>query len=96
MPKWLEFTIQLLPVGALIAAAIGAGVVFFVRLESDTEHLQDEVSELQVSVDEVQTGVDQVKINQQRILDALANIKVAMGNHVHEADGTVSAPLPSN
>ena len=96
MPKWLEFTIQLLPVGALIAAAIGAGVVFLVRLESDTEHLQEEVSELQVSVDEVQTSVDQVKANQQRILDALDNIEVAMGNHIHEADGTVSVPLPSN
>ena len=96
MPKWLAITIQLLPVGGLLAGVLITGIVYLVQLESDADHLQKEVSELQISVDEVQTGVNQVKTNQQRILDSLENIEVALGNHVHEADGTVRVTLPSH
>lgn len=103
MPKWLEFTIQLLPVGVLILA----GIFFLARLESDNDHLQKDVSELQKDVSELQvsinnvstdvsTGVGEVKANQQRILDTLDSIKVGLRTHVHEADGTVWVLPTSN
>ena len=99
MPKWLEFTIQLLPVGVLILA----GIFFLARLESDNDHLQKDVSELQkdvselqVSINNVSTGVGEVKANQQRILDTLDSIKVGLRTHVHEADGTVWVLPTSN
>ena len=44
---------------------------------------------------ESQGAVGEVKTNQQRILDALENIEVALGHHVHD-DGTVRVSLPSN
>ena len=107
MPKWLDITIKLLPVCLLIVAGIGTGIFFLARLESDNNNLQKDVSELQASVNDVRTsindvrtdvstGVGEVKANQQRILDALDNIEVALGNHVHDPDGIVRVLPPSN
>ena len=103
MPKWLDITVKLLPVCLLIVAGIGTGIFFLARLESDTNNLQKDVSELKATVNDVRTGINdvstgvgEVKANQQRILDALDNIEVALGNHVHDPDGTVRVLPPSN
>ena len=96
MAKWISTAIQVLPGIILLAGVLITGIVYLVQLESDVDHLQVEVSELQISIDEVRIGVGEVKAGQQRILDSLGNIEVALGNHVHEADGTVRVTLPSH
>ena len=94
-----EWIYKILSSPTFLIGVVGFFVVslaFLIRLENDTSHVQDNVIDLKKSVSEVHTSVGEVKANQQRILDALDNIEVAMGNHVHEADGTVSVPLPSH
>ncbi len=86
---------MLAPVVLPIAGAIIALLVYVVRLDNDTQHLQEDVSSLKKGVAELQEDVNDVKANQQRILDALENIEVALGNHVHEPDGTVRVTLTS-
>ena len=93
---------MLAPVALPIVGAIIAVMVYVVRLDNDTQHLQEDVyslqkgvAELQEDVNELQKDVDEVKANQRRILDALENIEVALGNHVHEPDGTVRVTLTS-
>ena len=86
---------MLAPVVLPIAGAIIALLVYVVRLDNDTQHLQEDVSSLKKSVAELQEDVNEIKANQQRILDVLENIEVALGNHVHEPDGTVRVTLTS-
>jgi cell division protein FtsL len=77
-----------------------AGLIFLVRLETDVRHLQDDVrklqedvSKLQNDVTELQVSVAAVAANQQRILDALENIEVALANHTHDDQGQARFPL---
>lgn len=130
MDSWIQRISALAPVVLPIAGAIIAMMVFVVRLDNDTRHLQEDVYSLRISVVELQEDVSElqgdmaklqrdvvklqgdvselqedvaklqedmaeVKANQQRILDALENIEVALGNHVHEPDGTVRVTLTS-
>ncbi len=123
MDSWIQRISALAPVVLPIAGAIIAMMVFVVRLDNDTRHLQEDVYSLRISVVELQEDVAElqgdvaklqrdvaklqedvaklqedmaeVKANQQRILDALENIEVALGNHVHEPDGTVRVTLTS-
>ena len=102
MDSWIQRISILAPVVLPIAGAIIAVMVFVVRLDNDTQHLQEDVSslkkgvaELQEDVAELQGDMKEVKANQQRILDALENIEVALSNHVHEPDGTVRVTLTS-
>lgn len=123
MDSWIQRISALAPVVLPIAGAIIAMMVFVVRLDNDTQHLQEDVYSLRISVVELQEDVAElqgdvaklqrdmaelqedvaklqedmaeVKANQQRILDALENIEVALGNHVHEPDGTVRVTLTS-
>lgn len=95
MDSWIQRISMLAPVVLPIAGAIIALLVYVVRLDNDTQHLQEDVSSLKKGVAELQEDVNEVKANQQRILDALENIEVALGNHVHEPDGTVRVTLTS-
>ena len=123
MDSWIQRISALAPVVLPIAGAIIAMMVFVVRLDNDTRHLQEDVYSLRISVVELQEDVAElqgdvaklqrdvaklqedvaklqedmaeVKANQQRILDVLENIEVALGNHVHEPDGTVRVTLTS-
>ena len=77
-----------------------AGLIFLVRLESDVRHLQSDVSHLQGDVSQLQTdmadlqvSVATIEANQQRILDALENIEVALANHTHDDQGQARFPL---
>ena len=70
-----------------------AGLIFLVRLETDVRHLQDDVSKLQKDVTELQVSVATIAANQQRILDALENIEVALANHNHDDQGQARFPL---
>ena len=70
-----------------------AGLIFLVRLETDVRHLQDDVSKLQKDVTELQVSVATIAANQQRILDALENIEVALANHSHDDQGQARFPL---
>ena len=93
MDSWIQRISILAPVVLPIAGAIIAVMVYVVRLDNDTQHLQEDVSSLKKGVAELQEDVAEVKANQHRILDALENIEVALGNHVHEPDGTVRVTL---
>ena len=77
-----------------------AGLIFLVRLETDVRHLQGDVrqlqrdvSELQQDMAELQVSVATIAANQQRILDALENIEVALANHTHDDQGQAQFPL---
>lgn len=103
MMQWIERTLKTPAIVVGIAGFFIAAMVFLVRLDNDVRHLQtdvrhlqDDVAGLQTSVTELQVSVGEIKANQQRILDSLENIEVALGNHVHDADGTVRFALPSN
>jgi len=95
MMQWIERTLKSPAIVVGIAGFFIAAMVFLVRLDNDVRHLQHDVSGLQTSVSELQVSVGEIKANQQRILDSLENIEVALGNHVHDADGTVRFTLPS-
>ena len=109
MDSWIQRVSVLAPVVLPIAGAIIAVMVFVVRLDNDTQHLQEDVyslkkgvaelqvdvAELQEDVAELQGDMKEVKANQQRILNALENIEVALANHVHEPDGAVRVTLTS-
>ena len=96
MMQWIERTLKSPAIVVGIAGFIVAAMVFLVRLDNDVRHLQDDVASLQTSVSELQVSVGEIKANQQRILDSLENIETVLGNHVHDADGTVRFALPSN
>lgn len=77
-----------------------AGLIFLVRLETDVRHLQNDVRQMQTDVrqmqkdmTEMQVSVATIAANQQRILDALENIEVALANHTHDEQGQARFPL---
>ena len=103
MMQWIERTLKSPAFLVGVAGFFIAGMVFLVRLDNDVRHLQDDVAGLQTSVAglqasvaELQVSMGEIKANQQRILDSLEQIEFAIGNHVHNADGTVSVPLRSD
>ena len=96
MIQWVEKTLKSPAFLVGVAGFFIAAMVFRGRLDNDVGHLQDDVAGLQASVAELQVSVGEIKANQQRILDSLKNIEVALGTHVHGSDGTVSIPVPSD